>query len=481
MNRLRNRLLAAFLLATLAPLGLSLWVTTSLLERSLSLASTREIDELSKALEKTGREFYHLSRENLRADAERGRLKPVLHPLEEKKSWPAEIAAFWDSGDQERFVLGGSNGSVLELIERRADAVLVYSSALGGVQMARLTELFTEARARVEASRERDLRRGFLLTLLLIGAAAGMVTLAALVFFAQRISRPVQELTGALQRLAAGDMAVRVRTGRRDEIGAALEAFNHMAEQLRQSRERLVLLTRLASWQALGRKMAHEIKNSLTPIRLTIEEMAARQPAGADPVFFEQAAQIIVDEVNRLERRVRAFSDLAAEPPVRLADLDVNAIVEERVSFLRNAHPEVLYNLRLSSRRPHATADEDLARGILTNLLENAAEAAGPGGVVLAVTGVANSKVILEVHDSGPGLSLHSRETLFEPTISFKRSGMGLGLSIARKSALLSGGDIAPVPGELGGAGFRVTLPDASVTPAAPAAVEEPSWASSES
>ena len=95
-------------------------------------------------------------------------------------------------------------------------------------------------------------------------------------------------------------------------------------------------------------------------------------------------------------------------------------------------------------------------RGILTNLLENAADAAGGGGVVTAVTAVADGKVSMEVHDSGPGLSLHARETLFQPTISFKRAGMGLGLSIARKSALLSGGDILSIPGELGGAGHRV-------------------------
>ena len=92
-------------------------------------------------------------------------------------------------------------------------------------------------------------------------------------------------------------------------------------------------------------------------------------------------------------------------------------------------------------------------------MLENAAEAAGEGGRVLGITSVDGAKVILEVHDSGPGLSDQVRESLFQPTISFKKRGMGLGLSIARKSALLSGGDILLVKGELGGAGFRVLLP----------------------
>ena len=95
-------------------------------------------------------------------------------------------------------------------------------------------------------------------------------------------------------------------------------------------------------------------------------------------------------------------------------------------------------------------------------LLENAAEAAGEGGKILGVTSAEEGRIAIEVHDSGPGLSEQARSSLFQPTISFKKRGMGLGLSIARKSALLNGGDIIVVKGELGGAGFRVLLPVAT-------------------
>jgi signal transduction histidine kinase len=122
----------------------------------------------------------------------------------------------------------------------------------------------------------------------------------------------------------------------------------------------------------------------------------------------------------------------------------------------------VAYDFRLTDSVPRAMADQDLLKGILTNLLENAAEAAGQGGRILGVTTADNGRVAIEVHDSGPGLSEQARSSLFQPTISFKKRGMGLGLSIARKSALLSGGDIVLVKGELGGAGFRVLLPVAA-------------------
>lgn len=461
MNRLRSRLVLAFLLATLAPLGISLWITTSLLDHSLSLSTTSEVEELSAALERTAREFYQQSRDMLRSDVEAGRAVARKFLLTRRAEWPPDLVVFWESGEQRRFQ-AASMDNQLHYLVRMPEGVARYSRQLGSMRMGEVSGLLAKARTRVEKSRTRDIRRGFLTTLSLLAATISALSIAVIIFFANRISRPVQKLTDALQRLASGDFGARVETtGRRDEIGTALEAFNHMAEQLQQSRERLVMLTRLSSWQALGRKMAHEVKNSLTPIRLTVEEMAARQRNAAPEsrAFFDQAAQIIVDEVNRLERRVRAFSDLAAEPPVNSGELDVNAICEERAGFLRSAHPDVLYQLRLAPGKPMARGDEDLVRGILTNLMENAAEAAGPGGVVLCRTALANGGVLMEVHDSGPGLSLHARETLFQPTISFKKTGMGLGLSIARKSALLSGGDICTIDGELGGAAFRVTLP----------------------
>ena len=101
---------------------------------------------------------------------------------------------------------------------------------------------------------------------------------------------------------------------------------------LRSGQERLVNVTRLASWQTLARKMAHEVKNSLTPIRLTMEEILARR-GERDERFLEQASQIVVDEVVTLEKRVRAFSQFASEPPVQLAAVDVNALARRANSL----------------------------------------------------------------------------------------------------------------------------------------------------
>ena len=116
-------------------------------------------------------------------------------------------------------------------------------------------------------------------------------------------------------------------------MAEAISSFNDMSAQIENSRERLLYFTRLESWQTLGRKMAHEVKNSLTPIRLTVEEMVARSHP-SERLFLDQASQIVTDEVQSLERRVRAFSELSSEPPLRLEALDVNALAEDRIAFL---------------------------------------------------------------------------------------------------------------------------------------------------
>jgi len=458
MNTLRSRLILVFVAATLAPLCLIGWLSVRLLNYSLALAPTEELDQVSRSLEKTGHELYRRASESLKQDAASKRVLPQEFPAATRDNWPPTVQEFFSSSEAERFILTGKLGDRIEYLVRRGDGVAIYAASLNGISMRQLRDQWTGARAMVAATRTHDWRRGFTYTYLLLAAAIWLLTFVALLYFAQRISHPIQELTKGLSEVAAGHMDYRVLESGSDEIGLAVGVFNNMAEELKQSQERLVYVTRLESWQALARKMAHEVKNSLTPIRLTMEEIAYRQ-SGSGGEFYEQAAQIVVDEVLSLERRVRAFSEFSAEPPVSPKPIDINSLLEERIAFLRTAHPEVVYSTRLAPDRPRVFADEDLVKGVLTNLLENAAQAVNSGGAVLGVTISAGDKITIEVHDSGPGVSLQARSSLFQPSISFKRGGMGLGLSIARKSALLAGGDILLVPGELGGAAFRVLLP----------------------
>ena len=443
---LRTRLALVFIAATLIPLGATVWLTTLLLNQSLRQSPVNQLSDLSRSLEKTGREYYQQAREELKADALAGRLSPVA---------VAKAEELLSSEDGEGFALTGDGGDRLLYLVRTPTGVTAWERHLD-IRMGDLSRQYGEARRTVDALA--ILRRGSFPAWALLAAAIWVTALALVWLVATRFSRPIVNLTQALKSLADGNFRIRVPNERTDEIGLATEAFNRTAAQLEHSRDRLVNLTQLASWQVLARKTAHEVKNSLTPIRLTVEEMVARAQS-PDRAFLEQAAGIVVDEIESLERRIRAFSEFSSEPPICPEKLDLPAIVEERIAFLRSAHPEVRYAVEVASSAPVALADHDLVKGILVNLLENAAEAAGEGGQILTRVCPVEDNIAIEVHDSGPGLSEMAKKSLFQPTISFKKRGMGLGLSIARKSALLTGGDILLIAGELGGAGFRVLLP----------------------
>ena len=453
---LRTRLALVFIAATLLPLGATLWLTSVLLDQSLRLRPVDQISSLSHSLEQTGLEYYRQACEQLKSDAIAGRTTAT--PASSQIA--AQLKEFENSGESERFVRTGPGGSQLQYLRRTPQGVRVWSCPLA-IRMQDLSDEIHKARRTAQW----DFRRGFFFAWSLLAAAIWLVALGLVWFVATRFSRPIVNLTEALKSLSGGNFRVRVPNDRTDEIGLATDAFNRTAAELEQNRDRLVYLTQLASWQILARKMAHEVKNSLTPIRLTVEEMVARHdepsPEGRK-AFLGQAADIVVDEIESLERRIRAFSEFSSEPPVCPEILDVEALVEERIAFLRTAHPEVRYAVEGTTHAPMALADHDLVKSILVNLLENAAEAAGDGGRILARVASLDDRVAIEVHDSGPGLSDLARKSLFQPTISFKKRGMGLGLSIARKSALLSGGDILLIAGELGGAGFRVLLPAGS-------------------
>jgi HAMP domain-containing protein len=259
---LRTRLIAAFLASTLLPLGATVWITTTLIDRSLQYATTGELDRLSRTLENTAKQFYQREREALKEDALAGQARPMTYLLADVSKWPEPVRSFWESGEAERFGVSGASGERVDYMRRGSGVrpgVEVFSRDLGGVSMEQLSTQVRETRRLVNTMEARDLRRGFTLALLVLLGAAWLISLLPLVLIAHRVSRPIRQLTAALTDFAAGDWSRRLDTGyepgvpARDEVARAVQAFNHMADQLEENRERLVHLTRMASWLSLAR------------------------------------------------------------------------------------------------------------------------------------------------------------------------------------------------------------------------------------
>ena len=233
MHSLRARLILAFIIATLMPLGATIWITTSLLERSLGYATTEELNRLSRTLEGTVRQFYQRERDGLKREALDGRVAATWYPVADMNAWPEDVRAFWESGEPERSSLSGPGGDHLDFMRKTNAGVDVYRRDLGAIRMQELSEEFRRTRELVGSLESRDLRRGFTLTLLLLVGVVWLISLAPLLFIAHRISSPIRQLTAGLTGFAAGEWDRRLEKGGADEVGRAEDAFNDMAEQLR--------------------------------------------------------------------------------------------------------------------------------------------------------------------------------------------------------------------------------------------------------
>jgi nitrogen fixation/metabolism regulation signal transduction histidine kinase len=310
----------------------------------------------------------------------------------------------------------------------------------------------------------RALDNGFLF------AAGVAVLLAGLlgVLLAVSFSRPLRVLEDAAARVGAGDLESTIGVGMGGEVGRALSAFNQMTHELKRTRERLLRAERIAAWREIARRIAHEIKNPLSPIQVSIETMrktyAKRHPDFDE--IFEESTLTILEEVGRLKRIVSEFSQFARMPRPKAAELNVREVLEHVLSLHRDA--KVALALDHDPSAPAIRADREQLTQVFMNLLQNAVDAAtgrhgDHGGRVTLSVGPAEGRggVIVSVCDNGPGIRAEERDRIFEPYYTTKATGTGLGLPIAHRIIEDHGGAIEVLDGSDGGAELRIFLPSA--------------------
>jgi two-component system, NtrC family, nitrogen regulation sensor histidine kinase NtrY len=296
------------------------------------------------------------------------------------------------------------------------------------------------------------------------------------IWLARRTTRRVTGLVAAVRRLAAGDLAVQVDPGRSgDEIAGLARAFNTMVREVRESRDRIVYLEKISGWQEVARRLAHEIKNPLTPIQLAFQQLEARWKAtqGGDAAFGKllgDAGEIVRDEIGTLKRLVDDFSGFAKLPDVRPEPTNLASFVDE---FLRTS-PQIAEAADVDVARGITDApvalDRALMRRVLTNLCANAVQAVRPARARIHL-GVARmrDRAILTVADDGPGIDRDLWDRIFDPYFTTKSDGTGLGLAIVKKIVLQHGGEIQVGDRPSGGASFTIALPLREVADAAAA------------
>jgi nitrogen fixation/metabolism regulation signal transduction histidine kinase len=272
----------------------------------------------------------------------------------------------------------------------------------------------------------------------------------------------VARLHEAARRVGAGDLQVRVAPKGKDELADLGRAFDGMVAELAQARSRLEYLQKVSAWQEVARRLAHEIKNPLTPIQLAMQELASKY-RGDDASYrqlLDTASEIMREEITGLRRLVDDFSAFAKLPKVEPAAIDLNVLLTE----ILRLQPEWQVTVRVVANPApvYALCDRTLFRRVIANLVENAMQAAQGAGrtpEICIQAETRDGRAAIYVDDNGPGVPDADRQHIFDPYVTHREGGTGLGLAIVRKIVIDHGGDVTVGQSPMRGARFTVELP----------------------
>ncbi len=319
--------------------------------------------------------------------------------------------------------------------------------------------------ARKVAQARTGLPSGYTTAFLALVGTAALAVVVLGVFAANRVTRRIAALVEVARSVSRGDAEARAHLRGRDEMAELGVAFDTMLDDLGRQRGEIEYLQRIGAWQDVARRLAHEIKNPLTPIQLAVQQCVSTY-GGDDPRFkrlLADTGEIVEEEIAGLRRLVDTFRTLGQLPRVEAAPVPLAEIVEEL--SLDPALGERLV-VRPPDRPILLRADKLLLKRVLANLVENgvhAGQEAGKKGAVTVSwsTAAGARQATITVDDEGKGVAADARERVFEPYVTTKATGTGLGLAIAKKIALEHGGtlEVAPTSAPSGGARFVLTVP----------------------
>ncbi len=301
---------------------------------------------------------------------------------------------------------------------------------------------------------------------ILVGGAGIALGVLLSLWLSARISRPIAKLSEGAREVAAGRWNTRVDVRSHDEIGQLAANFNDMVRQLESQRDRLMQSERVAAWRELARRLAHELKNPLFPLQLTIENLqrARKQtPEQFDEIFAESTATLRT-ELENLKSVIARFSDFSKMPTPQLQSVNLNEAVRSAVrlydaQFNAIGRPPVMPELYLDENIPPIQADPDLLHRAFSNLVLNSLDAMPGGGTLTIRTGQKDGSVRVEISDTGAGLTPEECERLFTPYYTTKRHGTGLGLAVVQSIVSDHHGKISVESAPGAGATFRIDLP----------------------
>jgi signal transduction histidine kinase len=313
-----------------------------------------------------------------------------------------------------------------------------------------------------------------------VAGAALLIGLLISLWVSTRITRPLEELAEGAREVASGRWDTVIDLRGRDEIGQLASAFNEMTQTLAAQREQLVQTERVAAWRELARRLAHELRNPLFPLQITVENLQKARQLDAKQFLevFNESTATLRAELANLNTIVGRFSDFSKMPAPHFARVNINEALRNAVrlfepQFNAVGKPPVIPEYFLTEPLPEIDADADLLHRAFQNLVLNALDAMPAGGTLTMRTTEHEGHVRIEVSDTGKGLTPEECSRLFTPYYTTKVQGTGLGLAIIQSVISDHHGTISVSSDEGHGTTFRIELPQRQ-TAHPPAPPEEP-------
>lgn len=262
--------------------------------------------------------------------------------------------------------------------------------------------------------------------------------------FSSQISKPLRNLLKYTKIVGTGNLDVRINSERSDEIGELEKAFDKMIADLRQKRDELIRYEKDLAWKEMAKQVAHEIKNPLTPIKLSVQQLYKAFKDGAKNFdeIFNQAYNMITEQIETLNRIASEFSNFARMPERKLELCMVQDVLDEAIQLFTQ-YPDIKINKHYGEEKLIVLADRDELRRAFVNIIRNSVQALGYSGIIEVSTYRVGNKVQIDIVDNGPGIPDEIAQRIFEPNFSTKSDGMGLGLAIVKKTVDDLGGEIS--------------------------------------
>jgi len=468
-SKFRLRLTLFFLLVTLIPIVPLSFISNNIISKSIDLWFVRDFEgSLRNALEVSKELYSRLAEESLREledtcgdcrfeemretafqridgiiriddsgfietiQIRDYRVTDMIRELSEKGELPTDSWKRFVSGDAEYlfFRASGTPGSALFLIRKIPDYIQNYTGTIStGLQSYRTLKILREP------------IKGFVsLFFVVITMPFVLLSFYLSLIISRQVTVPIRELALATQRVAEDDLDHAIQVSAKDELKLLIDSFNRMTHDLKLNKELLKHAERSAAWRDIARRIAHEIKNPLTPIKLSAERLL-RQYSRDDSYrgVLSKGIQTIISEVENLTDMVNEFSHFARFPDTKLGKHDIISILEDILHFLRDSHRRIDFRFSHAEDKVYLLVDGTQIRRAILNVIYNSISAIEGDGIISIHCypsqglGDEKGKYTIAISDNGVGIEEKIRDRIFEPYFSKNSRGVGLGLAIVEK------------------------------------------------